>query len=862
MKLFIGILILMGMQQTFAQNVTDPVLFMGNISNPFDIDASGNQITTFSFEIKGFNDVSSGEAGAQVLINAGVSTTAAASPCNNSANMCTQDCVEYTLGIYQCFCFKGYEDKTTQAVPPSPLPQTGFVCEDVDECILYGTPCGKGQFGCNNTIGSYNCSCVSGYVVSADQESCEDYDECTNATLSNCDINASCINFDGGFRCECNQGYVGDGTNGNCTDIDECASGNVTCGEGDCSNTDGSYRCNCYLGYEESNSTGTPFCIDIDECADASVSCAHPDAECQNTRGSFRCRCKRGFSGNGTSCTDIDECLNLNDCHQNATCNNTHGNYTCECHDSFLGDGFTCNAGEMSYCFRARVVGRIDLIRGFFSDAFTQSQTRNSLARLWLQYQRDPDIDNFFVNGYNVTVEPTSRNALIVRICFDAISKTPDELAEIFDDNSPTGTLNGRFWSLRDFNECPSNYLRCDDEATCENTMGDAICTCPDNRYDFGEFQGLTSGKTCMEPIEFECQGSSANISLLTPYWAQKYINVRNVFVNQGCSGTRVGIWHRYICNGTVTANGTHLIAAFKVADVIPPGGYAINRLDETFRCIQPAQQNFTSNITAEDVFVDPGVDTDDNADPSIKPLVFVGGYDVAVVDGVKTGEKACIKLEDPNIPENIKIMVEEMHTSAPGDDQKFTLLRDYCPVSLPGLEIETTNGGICFTMHRPQASTILEVQLVVNLCTTEDCPTPSCGRKRRSTLMRQKRSEELKAISFLIKIDPEDNCDRDCGTGACLLDILNQKQCICPDHSIKSGDGKCKATRNGSFSNDDGSTSNINILILVVGLLAGVFVIACVLGFIAFSRRRSAILVNDKQMEMKGVYTNTIDVD
>jgi len=588
---------------------------------------------------------------------------------------------------------------------------------------------------------------------------------------------------------------------------------------------------------------------------------------CSNIEGSFRCACDPGFkedNSTGTpTCTDIDECLNpvLNDCHRNATCTNTEGNYTCECTDSFLGDGFTCQEGELSYCFRGQVFARIDRVR-MSSDIITANQMTFAFQLLFQNYQRQ--VENFFVNGFNVSVEPTRPEILILKICFRRISKTADELGQIFLDRTPLNPVNGQFWSFRDYDECAVNYLNCDEEATCENTMGDAICTCPDNRYDgSGTGDGTAGGLACMEPIEFDCEGSNANISLLTPYWDGKYINVKNVFVNQGCSGSTDGMWHRYTCEGIVTANATHLIASFRVADVIPPGGFAINRLDTTFQCIQPAQQNFTSNITAVDNVVDPGVETVDNAQSSLKPLVFLDGFENAVVEGVKTGEKACVKLEDPNIPENIKIMIEELHTSAPGEDTKFTLLKDYCPISIGGIDIETTNGGICFTMHRPQASNLLEVHLVVNLCTTEDCPTPSCARRKRSALSRAKRSEELQAISFLIKIDPEDTCDRDCGVGACLLDYLNQKQCICPERSIKMEDGKCKATRLGSGDVDANySTSGFTPMVLVLVILAIAFLII-IAGFVVFySRRRNAILVNDKQMEMRGVYTNTITAD
>ena len=52
-------------------------------------------------------------------------------------------------------------------------------------------------------------------------------------------------------------------------------------------------------------------------------------------------------------------------------------------------------------------------------------------------FQRyEGDIDDFFVNGFNVTIiEPANNSTLIINICFDQITKTADELGQIFINN-------------------------------------------------------------------------------------------------------------------------------------------------------------------------------------------------------------------------------------------------------------------------------------------------------------------------------------------------------------------------------------------------------------------------------------------
>ncbi|MEM6532941.1 MAG: EGF domain-containing protein, partial [Myxococcota bacterium] len=64
-----------------------------------------------------------------------------------------------------------------------------------------------------------------------------------------------------------------------------------------------------------------------------------------NTAGGFMCACNAGYAGDGTTCTDIDECTAMTDtCDANAACENTAGGFTCTCNSGFSGDGVTCAA--------------------------------------------------------------------------------------------------------------------------------------------------------------------------------------------------------------------------------------------------------------------------------------------------------------------------------------------------------------------------------------------------------------------------------------------------------------------------------------------------------------------------------------
>ena len=79
----------------------------------------------------------------------------------------------------------------------------------------------------------------------------------------------------------------------------------------------GAYRCQCIDGFSGDGFT----CTDIDECE---VSPCDEFAQCTNTAGSFTCECKNGLSGNGFICDDIDECK-TDPCDTNASCYNEQG---------------------------------------------------------------------------------------------------------------------------------------------------------------------------------------------------------------------------------------------------------------------------------------------------------------------------------------------------------------------------------------------------------------------------------------------------------------------------------------------------------------------------------------------------------
>ena len=85
---------------------------------------------------------------------------------------------------------------------------------DINECID-SSICPLGA-QCNNTRGSYTCSCEFGFLLLTSDSGirlCADINECLDDNLNHCDVNAVCVNTAGNFTCICKEeeNFRGDG---------------------------------------------------------------------------------------------------------------------------------------------------------------------------------------------------------------------------------------------------------------------------------------------------------------------------------------------------------------------------------------------------------------------------------------------------------------------------------------------------------------------------------------------------------------------------------------------------------------------------------------------------------------------------
>jgi len=95
-------------------------------------------------------------------------------------------CQPTEFGGYQCFCPWGLCDTR---------PLNGTQCIDVNECLVNNGGC---QQLCSNRVGSFSCSCQSGFSLASDGKFCNDVDECK--TPGTCAV-GNCVNSYGAYYC-------------------------------------------------------------------------------------------------------------------------------------------------------------------------------------------------------------------------------------------------------------------------------------------------------------------------------------------------------------------------------------------------------------------------------------------------------------------------------------------------------------------------------------------------------------------------------------------------------------------------------------------------------------------------------------
>ncbi len=260
-----------------------------------------------------------------------------------------------------------------------------------------------------------------------------------------------------------------------------------------CVNDAGAFVCVCNAGFDGDGTT----CTDVNECTLGTDDC-DVRATCTNRPGGYECACNSGWTGDGTSCADENECtLGTAGCDANATCDNLPGDFACRCNDGWSGDGFTC--GDVNECTGA-------------NDCSVNATCANTPGSYTCTCDTGFEGDGF-------TCTDIDECTLGTDTC------TVDEFCV----NTPGGfTCSGCPAGYEPYgpdcvnvDECARGTDVCDVNATCADTDGSYTCTC-----DAG-FSG--DGFTCTEdsicadgsPVSGECDGNT--LSACDPDTAESF---------------------------------------------------------------------------------------------------------------------------------------------------------------------------------------------------------------------------------------------------------------------------------------------------------------------------------------------------
>ncbi|XP_043865733.1 sushi, von Willebrand factor type A, EGF and pentraxin domain-containing protein 1 isoform X2 [Drosophila mojavensis] len=382
--------------------------------------------------------------------------------------ICQQLC-ENTIGSYRCSCREGFhlQEDGSSCVRDG--------CDDLDNPQLSRRRCAH---ECEDLpSGGYACRCPDGYRLAEDLHSCEVLETvCSREQGHERCRPGSCVanEANGTFSCLCPPGYASDVYS--CQDLDECALGTHKCSH-DCFNTAGGYQCLCPRGMSLQEPEGHT-CVAPDPCAFNNNGC---EQLCLSADGGA-CTCSKGYvlSADQKSCQDVDECaVNNGNCQQ--LCRNLPGGHACACERGYelQPDGQTCQD--------------VDECAGLLSGGCTHECINKPGS-----YECGCPL------GY--LLQEDERSCRPAPVGCPPGSRQTDQGCQPIE--CAVGLLLGADGSCVDIDECRLNNGGC--SHTCRNTQGSYQCACP------AGYQLAANARDCQDVDECAranggCEGSCIN---------------------------------------------------------------------------------------------------------------------------------------------------------------------------------------------------------------------------------------------------------------------------------------------------------------------------------------------------------------
>ncbi|XP_028325377.1 fibrillin-1 isoform X2 [Gouania willdenowi] len=229
-------------------------------------------------------------------------------------------------------------------------------------------------------------------------------------------------------------------------------------------------------------------CFEYDMCSPPFPFPCHKDAECLRTKHNYTCQCKPGFTGNGTTCTDVDECAALTACaNAKYECKNKPGSFDCSCRYQDTKDTKGCGDSPNPPGYNL-----------FNVSVGWKNSGQNGLKQL------DDILKKGFTNKfYNITKKGDEQSSKpgMDEYRIGVSSDTPhwyigDYLARV------SRHYDMRTIEIDDLDECKAKEVECVYPALCANTYGGYRCVC-NGTTDVEESQScvIDRGKASSSPV-------------------------------------------------------------------------------------------------------------------------------------------------------------------------------------------------------------------------------------------------------------------------------------------------------------------------------------------------------------------------
>ncbi|XP_055083462.1 mucin-like protein [Periophthalmus magnuspinnatus] len=195
-------------------------------------------------------------------------------------------------------------------------------------------------------------------------------------------------------------------------------------------------------------------CFEQDFCEAPYPFPCHKDATCKSLKSNYTCTCKPGYTGDGKTCTDINECVDLKTCpNAKYECKNTPGSVECVCRykDSNHNDGCGDSANPPgSNVFKVSV-------------GWQQNSGLTQLENLW-----STGFKNKFYNASEVNPSEYRVNVS---------SDTPHWYIQDYMSRA-SSEYKIQSVNVEDLDECANDIAVCKEPAVCKNTYGGYRCIC------------------------------------------------------------------------------------------------------------------------------------------------------------------------------------------------------------------------------------------------------------------------------------------------------------------------------------------------------------------------------------------------